>query len=157
MVDGCELDNFPMVHSDLRRPSTLQIHSDLLLVRTSLPRFGFVTGEGYHRRLVDRARRRLADAPPVPVEAAPHLEELQVEDLQRGPGQRQLHPDEEGSEDFPVPTQVSQSLLYKGLLRVAANLLQPATVTVCCSKKRKNPMICSNLALCDSCCNLRLV
>ena len=36
----------------------------------------------------------------------------------------------------------------------ASNLMQPATVA---AKKEKFPIICSNLALCDSCCYLQLV
>lgn len=56
-----------------------------------------------HRHLVDRARRRPADAAALPAQAAPHLEELQDAHLHRRPDGGQLHPDEEGPEDVPVP------------------------------------------------------
>ena len=46
-------------------------------------------------------------------------------------------------------------LYSKGSFRLAANQPQPATVAV---KIEIFPIICRNLALCDSCCNLgRLV
>ena len=43
------------------------------------------------------------------------------------------------------------------MFRLAANLLQPATVAVICSKNRKDPIICCDLAVCNGCCNLWLV
>lgn len=61
-----------------------------------------------HRHLVDRARRRHADAVAVPPEAAPHVEELQAAHLHGGPDGGQLHPDEEGLEDVPLPLENSR-------------------------------------------------
>jgi hypothetical protein len=63
-------------------------------------------GQRQHRCLVDRPRRRIADAAALPSQATPDLEELQAPDLQRGSGDGQLHPDEERSQDIPLPTQV---------------------------------------------------
>ena len=73
-------------------------------------------GQGDHRRLVDRSRRRASHVAAILAEAAQDLEELQAQDLQRGPGQRQLHPDEERSEDIPLPTQVNISSLIRKCL-----------------------------------------
>ena len=51
--------------------------------------------------------------------------------------------------------QVTCLSLLKGLFRLAANLLQPATGAVHCSKNRKFPTPCSNIFNCNSrCCNL---
>ena len=55
---------------------------------------------------MDRSRRRITDAAALPPQAAPDLEELQAPDLQRRSGDGQLHPDEERSQDIPLPTQV---------------------------------------------------
>ena len=59
---------------------------------------------------MDRSRRRPPHAAAILAEAAPDLEELQAQDLQRGAGQRQLDPDEERSQDIPLPTQVEKLL-----------------------------------------------
>ena len=64
------------------------------------------SGQRQHRRLVDCSRRRSPHAAALPAEAASHLEELQAQDLQRRTGARQLHPDEEGPQDIPLPAQV---------------------------------------------------
>ena len=49
-------------------------------------------------------------------------------------------------------------VLLKGTFRLAANLLQPATVIVRCSKNRKiSNYLQQPLALCNSCRNLRVV
>lgn len=53
------------------------------------------SGVRQHRHLVDRARRRHADAAAIPAEAAPHLEELQDAHLHRRADGGQLYPDEE--------------------------------------------------------------
>ena len=50
-----------------------------------------------------------------------------------------------------------RATLAKGLFRLTANLLQPATVAVHCSKIEYFPIICSDLVLCNSCCKLQLV
>ena len=63
-------------------------------------------GEGEHRHLVDRARRRPPHAAALPPHAAQDLEELQDEDLQHRAAGGQLHPDEEGPQDVPLPPQV---------------------------------------------------
>lgn len=72
-----------------------------------LPVISFYTivcpGIRQHRHLVDRARRRHADAAAVPAETAPHLEELQDAHLHRRADGRQLYTDEERSEDVPLP------------------------------------------------------
>lgn len=53
---------------------------------------------------MDRPRWRHADVAPVPAETTPDLEELQDAHLHRRADGRQLHPNEEGSQDVPLST-----------------------------------------------------
>lgn len=56
-----------------------------------------------HWRMVGGSRRWFADVTAVPAEAAPHMEELQDEDLHHRTIGRQLDSDQEGLENFPLP------------------------------------------------------
>ena len=56
---------------------------------------------------MDSSRRRIADAATLPPQTAPDVEELQAENIQRGPARRQLNPDEKRPQDFPLPLEVS--------------------------------------------------